>query len=150
MKRSIASTVAAALLAGPALAQANHYLVTVEPRHAARGFERVSVSKAALGSTPIRLWENTAINPDCSAMTPASTLTIVTPPRHGTATISEEPFYIAFPPTNPRSACNTRKLPGHQAFYAAAPGFVGHDRLVLRGAGPEGRVREITVDIDVR
>ena len=80
----------------------------------------------------------------------SATLAIVRPPEHGTARISDDPFYLAFPPNNPRAACNRQKIPGHQAFYAADPGYTGRDRVVLRGTSPEGRVREITVDIDVR
>ena len=57
---------------------------------------------------------------------------------------------IGLPPNNSRVACNNRKVPGHEAFYAANPGFTGRDRVVLEGSSPEGRVREITVDIEVR
>jgi hypothetical protein len=141
---------AAVALAGAAAAQSQSYIVTVDPVHKPRGFEKVRVSKAALGTAEIRLWANTAINPDCSAQAAGATLTIVRPPEHGVARISDDPFYFAFPPGNPRSACNDRKVPGHQAFYAANPAFAGHDRVVLQGSSPDGRVREITVDIEVR
>jgi hypothetical protein len=77
-------------------------------------------------------------------------LTLLSPPNHGQVSISDEPFFLSFPPENPRSACNTRKLPGHQAFYTAATGFTGRDRVVLQGTSPDGHVRRITVDIDVR
>ena len=100
--------------------------------------------------TPIRVWANTAIDPDCSEHHPGATLTLLEPPAHGVATIRDEPYFAAFPPANPRSACNARKAPGHQAYYAAAAGYVGHDRLVLQGASPDGAVRRITVDVTVR
>lgn len=83
-------------------------------------------------------------------MTPGATLSLLDPPAHGVARISDEPFYAAYPPSDPRSVCNDRKIPGHRAFYAAAPGFKGHDRVVLQGSSPEGRVREIRIDVDVR
>jgi hypothetical protein len=137
----------AAMAAG---AQAAQYNVTVTPQSRPHGFQKLSVSKAAIGSTPIRVWANAAIDPDCSTHLPGPSLTILQPPAHGQATISDEPFYAAFPPANPRSACNSRKVPGHQAFYAAASGYSGHDHLVLQGASPEGQVRRIDVDVDVR
>ena len=71
-------------------------------------------------------------------------------PAHGLAEIRNEPYYAAFPPANPRSACNARKVPGNQAFYTATPGYTGHDRLVLQGSSPDGAVRRITVDLTVR
>ncbi|MGH1558729.1 hypothetical protein ACRAWD_15650 [Caulobacter segnis] len=59
---------------------------------------------------------------------------MVEPPAHGTAEVKREPYLAAFPPGNPRSACNNRKVPGNQAFIpAAAAGYAGHDRLVLQG-----------------
>lgn len=144
--------VAAAAIAacGSAAAQSRSYVVTINPARRADGFDTLHIRKAALGAAEIRLWANTAIDPDCTVHPPGATLTILKPPEHGTARISDDPFYAAFPPANPRSACNKQKVPGHQAFYAAEPGFRGRDRVVLQGASPEGYVREITVDIDVR
>jgi hypothetical protein len=145
-----AAAVAVLALGAPAAAQTRSYLVTVDPVRKPRGFEKVRISKAALGSSEIRLWANAAIDPDCTEHPPGATLAILKPPAHGTARIANGPMYMAFPPNNPRSACNDRKVPGHEALYAANPGFTGRDRVVLQGSGPEGRVREITVDIDVR
>ena len=149
---AVVGAVAAAVASpgGPAAAQSRSYLVTVNPLEKARGFEKVRLSKAALGSSEITLMYNTAIDPDCSVHPPGTTLTILKPPEHGVARVSDEPIYTAFPPNNPRSACNNRKVPGHTAYYAANPGFTGHDRVVLQGSSPAGRVREITVDIEVR
>jgi hypothetical protein len=140
---------AALALSCAAAAQEHRYEVTVRPTAAPNGFEKLKVSKAALGSTPIEIWQNAAINPDCTAID-GVTLSILRPPEHGKATVSDEPLYAAFPPANPRSACNSRKVPGHQAFYQADAGFTGHDKLVLQGSSPGGRVREITVDVLVR
>jgi len=142
--------VAAAALCGPALAQTRGYLVTVASLRTAHGFEKVRLSKAALGSAEISLWANTAIDPHCATHGPGATLRILQPPEHGAARVSDEPLFLAFPPNNPRSACNDRKVPGHEAFYAAAAGYVGRDRVVLEGSSPGGRVRQIIVDIDVR
>jgi hypothetical protein len=142
--------IAAAAISGFAQAQSSRFLVTVDPAGPAKGYEKVSVFKAALGTGTIQVWANTAIDPDCTAQSPGATLSILEPPAHGSASVSDEPFYMAFPPANPRSACNSRKVPGHRAFYTAAAGYAGHDRMVLQGSSPEGHVRRITVDIDVR
>ncbi len=142
----------AAASTAPAQTQTQHYEVTVKPggNGPPSGFQKVTISKAAVGSTPIQVWANTAINPDCSAHVPGSTLRILQEPAHGSASISDEPDYHAFPPANPRSACNSKKIPGHEAFYTAAEGYKGRDRMVLEGASPEGGVRQITVNIEVR
>ena len=144
------ASVLAVAMAGAAPAQTRQYEVTVRPSGPQSGFQKVAVSKAALGSTPIQVWANTAINPDCSARVPGSTLRILQEPAHGSANVSDAPDYFAFPPNNPRAACNSQKVPGHQAFYTASQGYKGRDRIVLEGSSPEGGVRQITVNIEVR
>ena len=131
-------------------AQTKRYAVTVSPAARASGYQKLHVERAAIGSTPVRIWANSAIDPDCSAHQPGATLTILEPPAHGVAVVDDEPYFAAFPPSNPRSACNNRKVPGHQAFYTAAAGYTGHDRLVLQGSSPDGAVRRVAVDITVR
>ena len=135
------------LVGGMAFAQS--YVVTVKPAEPQRGFEKLSISKAAIGATPIMIWRNSAINPDCTEV-PGVTLTVLREPEHGTATVSNDPIYPSFPAANPRSVCNARKVPGHTAIYQAAAAYRGRDRLVLQGSSPDGRVREITVQVDVR
>jgi len=105
---------------------------SAQPHLPASGYQRLHVDKAVVGSTP------------------DATLTILEQPAHGAAVVKDEPYYVAFPPANPRSACNDRKVPGHQAFYTAAAGYTGHDRMVLQGSSPDGAVRRIAVDITVR
>jgi hypothetical protein len=143
-------TCAGVAIATSALAQTRRFEVTVAPSHKTSGYEKLRVEKATVGSTPIRVWANTAIDPDCSAHQPGATLTVLQPPEHGAAVVKEEPYFAAFPPANPRSACNNRKVPGNQAFYTAAAGYTGHDRMVLQGSSPDGAVRQIAVDITVR
>jgi hypothetical protein len=139
----------AVLGASACAASATDYYVSVRPAARPEGYDKVQVSKAALGSNPIRLWQNTSIDPDCA---PAGkvTLTVIKPPEHGQVTISTEPFFYAFPKANPRSACNDKKVPGNRAFYTANAGYIGPDHLVLQGSSSEGYVRRIAVDIDVR
>lgn len=137
-------------VATAAVAQTRRYEVTVSPAAKPSGFQKLHIEKAAIGATPIRVWANTAIDPDCNEHKSGATLTVLEAPAHGVATVKDEPYFAAFPPSNPRSACNTRKVPGHQAYYTAAAGYAGHDRMVLRGSSPDGIVRQITVDLTVR
>ena len=104
-------------------AQESRYLVTVHPVGRGDGYQKVSVSAATLGSAPITVWHNTSIDPDCTARTPGAVLALVVPPEHGAVVIDDTPDYFAFPPANPRSACNTRKVPGHHAVYTSANGL---------------------------
>lgn len=148
-KWGLVAAIAALALSRTASAE-SRYLVTVDPQHRPEGFEKLHVSRAALGGAEVSLWANSAIDPDCKEHPPGATLTVVKPPQHGTVRISNDPLYLAFPPANPRSACNKQKIPGHEALYAANPGFTGHDKVVLQGSSPDGRAREVIVDITVR
>lgn len=149
-RRAVFAALAVASFCGAAAAQAESYVVSVRRADAPKGFQKVHVSKAAIGGSEIRIWANAAINPDCTAIEPGPTLRILSGPEHGIARLSDDPLYLAFPPANPRSSCNHQKIPAHAAYYVAYAGFAGHDKVVLQGASPDGRVREITVDIDVR
>lgn len=149
-KLFILACVAGLAVAAGVSAQPSQYQVTVSPVSPVSGYQKLSIAKAVVGSAPIRVWANTAIDPDCSVHTPGATLTILEPPAHGAAVVKDEPYFAAFPPANPRSACNNRKVPGHQAFYTAASGYTGHDRMVLQGSSPDGALRRIAVDITVR
>jgi hypothetical protein len=131
------SAFSALVLCGAAAAQQN------------KGYQKISVSKAAIGSTQIVIWGGAAIDPDCTQH-PGSTLTVVEQPAHGTVKVVEEPIYIAFPPGNPRSVCNSRKVPGRKVYYTANAGYSGHDKVVLEGASEDGHVRHVTIDVDVR
>jgi hypothetical protein len=146
---ALAGMALALVAGGVAYPQSGRYVVDVRPARPEKGFERLTISKAALGTTPIELWKNAAINPDCTEV-PGVSLSILQPPAHGKATVSDDPVYVAFPPANPRSACNNSKVPGHRAVYQADAGFTGHDKLVLQGSSPGGHVREVKVDILVR
>ena len=140
---------AACLLATGATAQTRRYEVIVEPKSTPRGFEKVSIDKAVLGATQLLLWQNGAVEPDCSPRG-QSTLTILRPPEHGKAVIDDQPFFRLFPPGSGLEACSQHKIAGHRAFYTADAGYTGRDRVVLQGSHSDGHVRQITVNIDVR
>jgi len=149
-RRTILAALAVASLCVAAAAQAESYVVSVRRADPPKGFQKLRISKAVVGGSEIRVWANAAINPDCTAIEPGPALRILSGPEHGIARLSDDPLYLAFPPANPRSSCNQQKIPAHAAYYVANAGYTGHDKVVLQGSSPEGRVREITVDIDVR
>lgn len=151
MKRFLVSATALLILPASIVgAQTSHFDVTVKQgRSYPDGYAKISIDKAAIGSAPIRLWQNTSIEPDCSPKG-QTTLTVVHPPEHGSVQITDEPFFYAWPITSPFAACNQTKVAGHRAFYTATAGFSGNDKVVLEGSQPEGYVRRITVNISVR
>jgi hypothetical protein len=141
---------AALALSSSATAQERHYEVTVRRvNNHIDGVQKIRMSKVAMGGSQIVLWGGASIDPDCSEH-PGYTLSVVEPPSHGEVKVVAEPLYIAFPPNNPRSACNTHKVPGRRAYYTANTGFSGHDRVVLEGMTEDGTLRHVTVDVDVR
>lgn len=135
------------LLASNAVAQT--YVVRRVVSGPTRGFADLHISKAAMPGEKIRLWFATLTNPDCSS---AGTMTtqVLGQPHHGVVDISTEKVYPNFVAPNPRVVCDKQKVDGVQAFYTPAADFHGHDKVVLRNATSEGRVRRVIVDVDVR
>ena len=147
---SVVIGLAAVSLSVAAVAQERHYEVTVRPADGQQdAVQKIRVAKAAIGSSRIVIWGGAAIDPDCTAH-PGSTLAIVAPPAHGAVQVVEEGVYVAFPAGNPRSACNSRKVPGRKVYYTANDGYFGHDKVVLEGASDDGHIRHVTIDVDVR
>jgi hypothetical protein len=143
MNRAVGVVAALGLSATAVYAQTQRFEVTVNPTGKTEGYGKISIDKAAIGSAP------TAVEPDCSPRG-QTTLTVVKPPEHGTVQISDEPFFYAFATNTPYAACSQKKVQGHRAFYTAAAGYTGDDRVVLQGSQPDGYVRRITVNISVR
>jgi hypothetical protein len=140
---------AAATLAGAAAAQTSQYVVTIRKPAPVKAFDKIKVERAALGPSEIVIWANAQLDPDCAEHA-GVTLTALQQPQHGALRIVHEDGYTNYPPANPRAVCNSRKTPVNHAYYAASPGYTGHDKVVLQGSSSEGQVREITVDILVR
>ena len=149
MRLGIVVGLAGLALSSAAVAQ-DRYEVTVKRESSHPGaVQKIRVSKAAIGSSRIVIWGGASIDPDCSEH-PGYSLSVVEPPAHGEVKVVAEPIYMAFPRDNPRAACNSRKVPGRQAYYTASPGFSGHDRVVLEGVTEDGTMRHVTIDVDVR
>ena len=130
-------------------AAAQSYLVTVQPAGRPDGYQKLERAEAVIGTTPLVIWRNYALNPDCTP-TGSAQLRVVHTPEHGTVTISDEPFYPNYPRSNVRFDCDKQRVPGNRAIYTAAAGFNGHDRVVLEGTTGSGVVNRIAIDITVR
>ena len=137
------------LIANVAVAQTSRFEVTIQPQSAPEGFAKINIDKAAIGSAKIRLWQNTSVEPDCSPRG-QPTLSVIRQPEHGQVIMDDEPFFYVFAAGSGREACSQHKVPGHRAFYTADAGYKGHDKVVLQGSQPDGYVRQITVNIDIR
>ena len=84
-----------------------------------------------------RLFFNAAINPDCSPA-PREKVRVVDPPKHGSITLvpgSDYPYFVA---SNPRSACNTRRVEGEFVYYTPDANYTGEDRFTYEGYLPTG------------
>lgn len=147
MRHGLSLLVCASLIGSAAAAQT--YIVRSGGLRDPDAPHDVTVRKSALAGQEVRVWWAMLLNADCTA---AGTMTtqIVQPPRHGDLRLSDDPFYPSFPVTNPRSGCDSKPAPGKQAFYTSANGFHGHDRMVIRNATSEGRMRRITIDVAVQ
>ena len=132
-----------------ALAQERVEVIIKRDSSHPNAIQNLRVSKVTTGTSQIVIWDGASIDPDCTEH-PGYTLNVVEPPAHGEVKVVAEPIYIAFPVNNPRAACNSRKVPGRRAYYAASPGFSGHDRVVLEGATEDGTMRHVTIDVNVR
>ena len=104
--------------------------------------------KAVASGRPLKLYEAYATNPDCTSAG-AIVLRVAQPPGHGRVSINQAGVFPSFPQSNPRSACNRRRVPGVQATYVSQRGYLGPDLVVLQALFPSGRGVNITVAIRV-
>lgn len=146
--RSIVMAGVIAVTTGLTAASAQGVLIVPYSGHAERGYDTVHESKAVLAGQEARLWWAQMIDPDCSPHGSMITEVIV-PPQHGSVRLSDDAFFPNFPAQNPRSVCDTKKVPGKRAFYTAQSGYKGDDRMVLQNSTSEGRIRKIVVEIEV-
>ncbi len=94
------------------------------------------------------LYEAYSTNPDCSS---AGTVVVrlAQGPEHGRVSIRSTGVFPKFPESNPRSACNRRRVAGMQATYVSQRGYTGPDHVVLEALFPAGQGRRITMSIRV-
>jgi hypothetical protein len=90
-----------------------------------------------------------AINPDCS-LVEYPTVRLVSPPANGRVVISKGRGFPYFPPVNPRSACNRKRVPAMMVEYRPGPGYVGSDSFAIDVIFPMGAERNDTYNIQVK
>lgn len=140
----------AALAAAPATAQT----VVVAPTIVAGAadtdsYRELNMIKNAVPGQKVRIWYALSIERDCSTAG-AMVTQILEVPEHGLAVVENGKEFPNFPAGNPRSACNTRRVPASEVYYTAKADFTGRDSFVMRNSTPDGHIRKITVYIDVR
>jgi hypothetical protein len=104
--------------------------------------------KAVASGMPLQLYHAYATNPDCTS---AGTVVVrvAQPPAHGRVSIQHTGVFPNFPASNPRSACNRRRVPGVQVIYTSQRGYTGPDLVVLQALFPAGRGVTVTAAIHV-
>lgn len=70
------------------------------------------------------------VNPDCS-LAGETTVRLQQSPEHGGVMTRRSKGFGFFPPSNPRSACNARRVAGVNVTYRPARDFVGTDTFSL-------------------
>jgi hypothetical protein len=105
--------------------------------------------RAVLSGATINIYNNAAVNPDCSSAGQI-VLRITQPPEHGRVSVKNTRVFPYFPPFNPRSVCNHTRVPGVQLFYISQRGYFGSDSLSFEMFGPNGQSRQFNYDISVR
>lgn len=130
-------------------------------RFAATGFAALSLSVAWSGAATaqatfnvaaghqVRVYWAYSLNPDC---TPDGQVVvrITQPPQHGRITIRNGRLFPNYPSSNSRNVCNTRRVPGVEAYYQPASGYIGLDSASFDTIFPNGTYRQFTSNIQVR
>jgi len=75
---------------------------------------------------------------------------ILNHPAHGTLIIREGTDYPNFAQSNPRSACNKRRVSATVVYYRPVPGYAGPDSFDLNGIYSNGTERQRHFNITVK
>jgi|SRR5579872_5540499 len=105
-------------------------------------------AKVVASGRPLNLYHAYAINPDCTSAG-AIIVRIEQAPAHGRVTVRHTGVFPNFPESNPRSACNRRRVPGVQVVYVSQRGYLGPDLVVLVVLFPAGQGVRVRVPIRV-
>jgi hypothetical protein len=97
---------------------------------------------------PLMLFSASSTNPDCTSLGTVE-LRVVQGPEHGRVSIRKAGVFPTFAASNPRSACNVRRVPGILATYVSQRGYVGDDLVVLEVFFPNGSAKRVTIAIRV-
>lgn len=90
-----------------------------------------------------------SVNPDCTSRGYASAA-VTNPPQGGRVLSTHASDFATFVATNPRSACNRRRLQGTKVWYRASPSFIGTDSFQLQIIRANGDISLYNIQIQVR
>jgi hypothetical protein len=90
-----------------------------------------------------------SVNPDCSSAGQI-VVRITQPPQHGRVVIRNGRNFPNFPNSSKFYVCNTRRVPGVEAFYQSEPGYTGFDSVGFETIYPNGAYRQDTKNVQVR
>ncbi|WP_157235202.1 hypothetical protein [Methylosinus sp. LW4] len=105
----------------------------------------ISVPRGATAS----LGFGASINPDCTRSDVPDRVTLTQAPSQGRVEIRHEAGYAYFRPANPRSRCNTTRVPGTKMFYHASPNASGTDTFSYDWYSGTGGVAHFTVTVNI-
>jgi hypothetical protein len=90
-----------------------------------------------------------SLNPDC---TPNGQIVVrlTQQPQHGRIAIRNARLFPNYPSSNIRYVCNTRRVPGIEAYYHPASGYIGFDTAAFESIFPNGEYRTYAASIQVR
>ncbi len=108
-----------------------------------------TVQRVVTSGQPQQIHFIAHLEPDCRSL-PMGNFALLESPAHGRITLERGVDFPNFSPNNPRSRCNTRKVPGNKLIYQSAPGFVGEDGFVIELIGKYGNVVQGRFRIAVR
>lgn len=130
----------------------NQVMVTPGPQQVALqrpAVVRQPAPKSAESGKKQLMGSAVSINPDCSAAG-EPVVTIVKPPTNGRMTAEKGETYPSFVKENPRSACNSKKVPATNIYYTSNPGFTGTEYATVEVLFPQGNIDRGDLIITVR
>jgi hypothetical protein len=107
-----------------------------------------SLERAAVSGVPQHVGFYYSVNPDCTSGGLVQTR-MTTAPAHGSVAFVQKDGFSSFPAGSAAFACNTKKNPGIEVVYTAAPDFVGSDQFTVVGIGPKGKYMETHYTVKV-
>ena len=90
-----------------------------------------------------------SLNPDCTSLGQV-VVRMTQPPQHGRVTTRSGRSFPTFASSNSHSVCNTRRVPGVEAYYQPAAGYAGSDAVSFEVMFPSGNYQQSTANIQVR
>jgi hypothetical protein len=104
---------------------------------------------AVVSGKALILRQSYQINPDCSP-TGEVIMRVSQAPEHGSVSIRQAGVFTNFTASNPRYACNRRRVRGVIGTYVSRPGYIGSDYVELEVFYPDGGAVRARLPIDVR